>query len=475
MLTEKSMKLIKLAFLAFLLTLIFNPGWIAMDEYNHGMLLYLPAQNVDIAHVKELSILRSPMQVMPMYGLGKIAYHVFGIETNWGQYRFIQFGIGIFNFFILLLGLSLFYKNENREKLKLGCLALIAFHFVSSFAFTRPMFESLATPLFFVALGFFQNFSFSKRSKELFFFFVFLGLACIFRPHVGLFIILPAYWILENKEWKYLIHCFLFGLISAAIVGLPDCFFYHQPFHMFREYMSHNLEENKFFTNKSKYGASGWWVYIPTFIGISFLAFFLGLKNFPYKQTFFKYRYYWTGIILFILVHSAIPHKEERFLIPLLPVCFVCMSPFFVHLYENRKKYKFRWISLISINFLLWFFVVSTPAQNNAISFARYLRDKNNIHLIQYPAEAKLMMYTLFFERDDVAVEKVPFDSLINLNKENCQDHYLFRYDLYEKIKKNPTYEFVEKFDPGLLEYLIVLGNPSHNARRGPLYLMKCR
>lgn len=101
---------------------------------------------------------------------------------------------------------------------------------------------------------------------------------------------------------------------GALIYGLVDWLTWGAPFHSAQAYLGFNLVEGR----ASAYGTSPWWKYFAALItaeGVTLIPVLL-LCALGAKQ-----RWSLTAITLFVLlVHTAIPHKELRFLFPLIPL-----------------------------------------------------------------------------------------------------------------------------------------------------------
>ncbi len=136
-----------------------------------------------------------------------------------------------------------------------------------------------------------------------------IGLAVVFRPHVAPALALVLLLYVWRTGWQSLWPLVAGGLIGLAIGGVSDIAGGHWPF----EWMVHNVERNIVDNVSARYGVSGPFQYAVDLLAlwglwtapILVLA-ALGARRYPLLA---------VVAIANILVHSAIGHKEYRFII----------------------------------------------------------------------------------------------------------------------------------------------------------------
>jgi len=134
------------------------------------------------------------------------------------------------------------------------------------------------------------------------------------------------------------------------------------------EYFKVNIIEGR----ATQFGTSSFWRYIGFIIFaapaplFSIVLFYYGIKTFfkKYSNPIF------LSTLIFIIVHSMIGHKEERFMFPVLnvfPLIYGWSLPAVQQFYENAKQ----WIRAF-FRFLAWFTIILNSLLLLAITFVPY-------------------------------------------------------------------------------------------------------
>jgi len=111
----------------------------------------------------------------------------------------------------------------------------------------------------------------------------------------------------------------IFGIASAlSFFGtqVPDIFIWDRPFAELTEYIRYN------FIHGSSYFQSPWYTYLLTIAGalIPPISFFL---IFGFIREWKRLRYLVLPSFLFLVVHSLIVNKQERFILPIIPFIII--------------------------------------------------------------------------------------------------------------------------------------------------------
>ena len=114
-----------------------------------------------------------------------------------------------------------------------------------------------------------------------------------------------------RSEWKRKAPVVLAGfLLPVLAFGVVDAFTWSYPFQSFLRYVWINLFAGK----ASTFGTGPWYWYLlmlAKYLGPMFLLAFFGVRRSPFLG--------WVALIV-VASHSVIPHKEVRFLYPVLPL-----------------------------------------------------------------------------------------------------------------------------------------------------------
>ncbi|MES3039433.1 MAG: hypothetical protein V4736_16105 [Bdellovibrionota bacterium] len=469
--------------IVFLCALI-NDGFMGTDEYWTGITRYLPAQSTSPSGFLQPEDVKSPLQMIPFWIAAKVGYTL-GLDDPYHQYRFMLVIIGLAHALIMLAGFYLLkaegYKINESFKLPV----VFAFCYFIPFILTRPMFESLTAPWLFIAAicawvydtqhsAFDQNKAPGIVSSKLSQNILIVGTVCVciaflLRPQVGTCALIFPLLTLRHKNMRHLYLTAGIGLGLFVLIGLMDAYFVGRFHGSLRSLIEYNLSHGSEYGNQS----------VATYPG---LLFTLGLIPwFLYKDSvFFKKEYWrstwvwWAIIAIFVVTHSVIAQKFERFLIPVLPIYFLALCPLIANLWAERKLHRFRWRSLLAFNLFLWFFATWFAPQNNIIEVSRYIHDHPEIKKVMIYKKVPDWIPEIFIDRKDVKVSEV--SNLAQINAENCDpsEAILLGKTVLGETEGLVRWKVVEKFSPNPIDNLAYHLNPAKNLRRAPLLLLQC-
>lgn len=145
---------------------------------------------------------------------------------------------------------------------------------------------------------------------------IWIGLAINIRFQTIFFAAGPGLAFLIHQGWR---SAFIYGaglLIPLLIVqGGLDLFLWKRPFVEITEYVRYNLE------NTETYGSLPWYNYLLLLAGMFIPPFGLILLHGFFRRTWPLTL--WLPLVLFLAIHSYFPNKQERFLLPMVPLYFV--------------------------------------------------------------------------------------------------------------------------------------------------------
>lgn len=155
-----------------------------------------------------------------------------------------------------------------------------------------------------------------------------LGLSVLFRLQMGVFCVGVLAVFAARKQWKELAQSTGVLLVWAFFFGLLDRLTWHDVpnaalggwFESAVKYLRFNLVEGK----ASGWGTSPWFFYLKHLL-LSMPALFVAMvvgAALSWRRA--------TGllamVLAFFVLHCWVPHKELRFLVPLLPLWLACMA-----------------------------------------------------------------------------------------------------------------------------------------------------
>ncbi|KPL15114.1 MAG: hypothetical protein AMS26_08565 [Bacteroides sp. SM23_62] len=256
---------------------------------------------------------------------------------------------------------------------------------------------------------------------------VLLGLSFLFR-YQNAFLALGIFlWLVFIRKEKILNLAKLAAAgLAALLLGiLMDYWLYGKLVLSAWEYFHVNLVEGV----ASGYGTEAWWNYFYSIfrfgffpIGIPVILAFLVLTVKNPRDLFI-----WT-ILPFFVIHSLIPHKELRFLFPVINLVPILLVLAYQALDRDIRKWKkpariaivtIAWI-LVTINCIGAVTISLKPADNGLTSITRYIRQHygdESIRLISYnnsnPYGPWGLMASFYMEKD---MQDVRLESLNELN-----------------------------------------------------------
>jgi hypothetical protein len=450
--------LVAAGFALFLVTAIGNVGIVASDDYWAILDRVLPGGVRTAQSVIDREDLRTPLPALIHLGLVTTAAKL-GIDHPVNQVRFDQAVLAVITFWtVLWAGLAIFglADGSDRNRHREIFAGLLGFYFASAFYLTRPMVETLTAPLLALGAAFACRYRAGRGATQLVWSVLAISAAAALRPQAGVAVLALPFVIGIGKRWKDLVAFAAAGLAGFVIAGLIDWLLsgaFHQSL---RRYVAYNV------AHSSEFGVSP-----PTTFPLLFAAltippvFFARYRGFGWRA---RYRPLLPAVAMFavfVVAHSLVPHKEERFMVPILPLFLVLLVPVAAWLLE----YGARWRAalFVVVNVVLLVLVVANPPQRTLMSLAAYLDRSPSVTELVY--SKGLFLPAAFVTRPITSRLMVPDLTL------GCDGRLavLGLTDRAAAFAADPAWRRVAHFEPGPIERLVVRLNPKRNARRGPL------
>jgi len=301
--------------------------------------------------------------------------------------------------------------------------------------------------LFFFGTLFLYN---ARRNQNPSFLFLVLtgflfSLSFYFRFQTGLAIAGFGLWfLLFDKRYNRLFPLVLGFLIGFAINTWLDYKFYHEFVLSPARYFQWNVVEGK----SSEFGTSSSLKYIGLLIAVitappfSLILFYYGIKTY-----FKKYNHpVFLPVLLFIIGHCLIGHKEERFLYPIfsaLPIIVGYGLPELLNYYRGSKKWlasfiKITLIITIVLNTVVLILFTSIP-YSQTIYFSKVLKNKfegqpTTIYcLYRTPFETMSKIPIVFYRKGAKELELIRVTKIDSLSR--IQGHTIFIATTYNESK----------------------------------------
>jgi hypothetical protein len=445
--------------LAMALTGIINIGIIAMDDYADVVSKIIPAQEVVFAKILSERGIHTPLPALILSFFSKAAFAMGFIEPI-DQLRFVLLVIGLFSFLSHSLLGGRVFKNSETELTVFTFL--IGFHFIAPLFFTRAMVETLSAPFVSFAVLWLWHYSQSYKRVALFWSAVFTLMAFQLRYQTMAIVPGAVMFLLFERKIRDCLSYIGFLLVGLFVSSQFEKYLTGESFGLARPYFEYNLHHS------SGHGVTPFYTFLLMFLALTIFPFFISrYKNFDgsrYKKLFpvlFPF-------VSFVFLHSLIPHKEERFMIPVIPLFFILWVPLAAYL----LKVRWRVYGFVCVNLILFMACsFSVPQKNIVFLVGQVAKDDSIERLIG--VDETLVLYPTAYGIRKVPKVEIKSSEFISFNLQ-CSDAVAIRREYVENDKELiRNLNWVADFNPGPIEALLVKLNPKQNARRGGIQLYR--
>ncbi len=284
-------------------------------------------------------------------------FQAFGLTNPFIKMTILRICCSLLGFFSLNL-LWKWWIQNNKEANPIWSYTVIHFLWYIPYFHARTSAENLGTSLLLFSLLLFHNRNTSLIAGVL------GGLSFWTRFHLGIPVFALWVWSLSQTGLSKKNILFPLGVVLTLLLGIGlDSYFYEKLTITPYRYFYVNLIKDR----ASDFGVNPWYDYFRwAFLrGIPPLSLFLfGSLLWHWLK---KPRHLITVLTLpFFLIHLLVPHKESRFLFPLLPfvaLALLSFIPSFPVRYRSWKKYTFRFCLIINIVTLIISINISAKKQ----------------------------------------------------------------------------------------------------------------
>jgi hypothetical protein len=441
-----------------MVTAITNVGIVASDDYWHIMARVVPAEARTARSVVEREIIRTPLPALIHLGLVKTAAAL-GVRHPVNQIRFDQTVLALVSFgTILWVGLAIFglYPEPDRGRHRVVFAALLGFYFASAFYLTRPMVEALVAPLLALGAAFACRYYAGRGSTDLVWSVLAIAGAAALRPQTGIVILVLPIVIAARRQWVDLVVLAAAGFAGFLVTGAIDELLRGGFHESLRRYVAFNL------AHTFDYGVSSPVTFVLLFLALTIPPVFLTrYRGFAWRARYQPLLPAMAMFAVFVVSHSLVPHKEERFMVPILPLFLVGLVPLAVWILDHGARWRMALFA--TVNLALLGLVIRSPPQRTLMELARYI--DRSPEVAEVALQRGLFLPAAFVVRP-VAARTATADQRLE-----CTGR-LVVLALSERgaaVAADPTWRRVAHFEPGPIERLIVRLNPRNNVRRGPV------
>ncbi|MEM6730242.1 MAG: hypothetical protein AAF658_01730, partial [Myxococcota bacterium] len=303
-----------------LFTAWFALGFFARDDYFHVLDIAL-AWIEDPEFIWETSEragagIRSHLLPRIVQGLLLLADTI-GLTSPSAQLRFVYSVMGLYA--SLVVPATWFAMRDDSARARLYGTLLAAGHFVLPYAGTRLLIEATAIVPLVWGIGFARRALNDSQWRAALLAGVLIGLACWWRYQVGASGLAVAGVLLWRRRWSSVLALATGALFALTLQGLFDVATTGTFLGPLRNNITVNLAPHDALTRSGPLSYFGLWLALtipPLSIGLVPLLVIAGRKapmvSIPW--------------VAFVVFHSLIPHKEERFMLPAVPLFLILLA-----------------------------------------------------------------------------------------------------------------------------------------------------
>ncbi len=311
-----------IAFIPRLLAAIFSQGYFALDD--HFLIIeaagswvqapeyssWLPWNQVGVPHPSGHSMVYVGLHYLLFSGLKAL-----GMSDPKSLMVVVRLLHALWSLVVVRTGYRIALKlGDARIAWNTG-LFLALFYFMPFLA-VRNLVEVACIPFLMLGAWRLIRSSEAPSMRDLFVAGIWIGLATNIRFQTLFFAVGPGLALLLQQRFR---SAFVYGfgaLLPLFILqGGIDMLLWGRPFAEITEYVVYNL------ANTTSYFDQPWYNYILLLLGV-FIPFFSVAVFFGFVRRT-QPLLIWLPVLLFLAVHSYFPNKQERFILPVVPLFFV--------------------------------------------------------------------------------------------------------------------------------------------------------
>ena len=453
----------------YVITAAYNIGFVAVDDYYSGVAPVVPAQNASVRAVIDGSTFRSPIPTLGLLSLSHFALRL-GITDPIFQFRFVLVCLALFTFGMnLLFGrktLGLLGQSDTLIKQTVYSF-LIGFYFLCPLFLTRTSVESLSAPFLMAAAYFAGKYFVSVSRPALLLSLGMLTLASVLRFQAGIcFLALPVC-VLVKRRPRDLVPLVIAGTAAFLLAGWVD-YLMKGSFHAsLLAYIRFNLSYS------STFGITPFYTFALLFLGLSIPpVFFSRYRGFQWRDEYLALFPALLFFVIFVAVHSVVPHKEERFMLPMVPIFLLLLTPLANYLWK-KNPWSWRVFYFAALNFPLLILTSFNISEGSMVGAVEYIHDHSEISSVLGVNEVFYLFPSAFILRP-VKYQVTGLSELKRQPVVDCHEVVAVRSaDIEQANWFRSSYTQIAESRPGLLEALVIRLNPKRNGRRGSVSLWK--
>ncbi len=403
---------------------------------------------------------------------------VFGIVHPEFKMLIVRLLHAAYSLITVVFGYKITLGLSNRENAGTAAL-LLALFWIMPFMSVRNLIEMACIPP--MMIGYYFVVLTKERNYGRYWVYagIWLGVAFAFRYQS---LLIPGgigLVLLFQRQWRNMGY-FVLGMAAGLffLQGIVDWIAWGHPFAAFLHYALSNVE------SRYDYITGEWYRYLLLLLGIfippiSFYLFYGAGRMWKKLAVLF-----WP-MLIFLAFHSAYPNKQERFILPMLPLLIITGSIGWGELtarsdfwQRHKSILKGTWIWFWTINTMLLVVLTFTYSKKSLVEPMNFFREKKDLSgiIIEYN-HAGMPWFPRFYLGREVpvyrlTVEKSDRDFVKELDgSEQAYPNYVFFFgndELELRIKRVEVLLGVDliyavTIKPSLIDDILHHLNPKHN------------
>jgi hypothetical protein len=307
----------------------------------------------------------------------------FGINDPQNKMYIIRFLHALFSLITVACGYKIANKLSGPKAARLTGL-LLALYWFMPWLSVRNLIEITCIPFMMWGSWIYVRATTEKLNGWQFFFSgLIIGLGVNVRFQVLFFVLGFGLGMLILRQWKAGFHWGIGVIVSFCLIQFfVDLGIWGYPFAEFIEYIKYNI------SNAYNYIVNPWYSYLVLILGIllpplCFFIFFGFLRSYKFQWALF------AGTMLFFLFHSYFPNKQERFILPIVPMIITLGVIGWLEFYDkstfwssHKQMMKVILIIFWSINLFILPFVSAMYSKKSRVESMYYLSKYPDIKCI---------------------------------------------------------------------------------------------
>ncbi|HEY6951114.1 MAG TPA: glycosyltransferase family 39 protein [Bacteroidota bacterium] len=398
-----------------------------------------------------------------------------GIQDPQTTMYIVRFLHALFSLLVVYYGFKIAEVLSDREVAKKTGLILALF-WALPFLSVRNLIEVVCIPP--LMAGFYYVLVSEQRLRNAFVAGLWLGLAFVFRYQTLMVTGTIGLILLFRKNIKGMALVAGGFLVTAILIqGTADTLAWGYPFSSFAEYVRYNWSHGE------EYTTGPWYNYIVLVLGalippISFFLVFGFFKN--WRKTLILI----LPVLVFFVLHSTYPNKQERFILPVLPLIlvlsvvgweeFVKTSQFWM---RHQKVLRTLWVWFWAVNAVLLVLFSTYYCKKARVESMYSLYGKPVTELLRAGGKDGVTLPPFFYTGNypvwmaDISTDEEMARLISQYAVSPVRANYIL-FDGSDNFDERVRHiestlglkmVLVKRFDPSFLDYIFYRLNPRHN------------